>query len=59
MLAGNSSLLKIGVPTIRLNSWLPPIVVFINGIVDLNTNIRLFVDDTSLYITVDTPQNAA
>ena len=33
---------------------------FINDIViNLNTNIRPFADDTSLYIIVDTPQNAA
>lgn len=35
-------------------------LVFINDIVlDLNSSIRLFADDTSLYIVVDTPQSAA
>ena len=34
--------------------------IFINDIVvDLDTNVRLFADDTSLYIIVDTPVNAA
>ena len=33
---------------------------FINDfVVDLDTNVRLFADDTSLYIIVDTPVNAA
>ena len=35
-------------------------LIFINDIVnDINSNIRLFADDTSLYIIVDTPQNTA
>lgn len=35
-------------------------LIFINDIVvDLDTNVRLFADDTSLYIIVDTPVNAA
>lgn len=35
-------------------------LIFINDIVnDLDTNVRLFADDTSLYIIVDTPENAA
>ena len=35
-------------------------LIFINDIVsDIETNIRLFADDTSLYIIVETPQSAA
>ena len=35
-------------------------LIFINEIVvNLNTNITLFADDTSLYMIIDTPQNAA
>ena len=35
-------------------------LLFINDIVtDIKANIKLFADDTSLYVTVDTPQNAA
>ena len=34
--------------------------LFINDIVtDIKANIKLFADDTSLYVTVDTPQNTA
>ena len=35
-------------------------LLFINDIVtDIKASIKLFADDTSLYVTVDTPQNAA
>jgi hypothetical protein len=35
-------------------------LLFINDIVtDIKANIKLFADDTSLYVTVDTPQNTA
>jgi hypothetical protein len=35
-------------------------LLFINDIVtDIKASIKLFADDTSLYLTVDTPQNAA
>jgi hypothetical protein len=35
-------------------------LLFINDIVtDIKAGIKLFADDTSLYVTVDTPQNAA
>jgi hypothetical protein len=35
-------------------------LLFINDIVtDSKESIKLFADDTSLYVTVDTPQNAA
>jgi hypothetical protein len=35
-------------------------LLFINDIVtDIKASITLFADDTSLYVTVDTPQNAA
>ena len=35
-------------------------LIFINDIVDVvNSNIKLFADDTSLYLTVDDPQTAA
>ena len=34
--------------------------IYINDIVDqIGTNIRLFADDTSLYITLETPDRAA
>ena len=36
------------------------ILLFLNDIVtDIKASIKLFADDTSLYVTVDTPQNAA
>jgi hypothetical protein len=35
-------------------------LLFINDIVtDIKASITLFADDTSLYVTVDNPQNAA
>jgi hypothetical protein len=35
-------------------------LLFINDIItDIKASIKLFADDTSLYVTVDTPQNAA
>jgi hypothetical protein len=35
-------------------------LLFINDIVtDIKASIKLFADDTSLYVTVDAPQNAA
>jgi hypothetical protein len=35
-------------------------IIYINGIVaDINSSIKLFADDTSLYLIVDDPANAA
>jgi hypothetical protein len=45
-----------------LNNNLGPLLflLFINDIVIyIKASIKLFADDTSLYVTVDTPQNAA
>ena len=53
------SYLKVG---ISQGSILGPLLllIFINGSVnDIHSNIRLFADNTSLYIFVDTPQNTA
>jgi hypothetical protein len=42
------------------NTTLLLFLLFINDIVtDIKASIKLFADDTSLYVTVDTPQNAA
>ena len=35
-------------------------LIFINDIVsDIKATIKLFADDTSIYLTVDTPENTA
>ena len=55
----DESYLKAVVPQ---GSILGPLLflIFINDIAnDINSNIRLFAYDTSLYIIVDTPQNTA
>ena len=51
--------IKAGVPQ---GSIIRPLffIAFINGIViDIQSTIRLFVDDTSLYLIIDNPQTTA
>ena len=57
--ASNWTSLQAGVPQ---GSFLGPLLflVYINDIVEnINSSIRLFADDTSLYIIVDDPVNAS
>ena len=43
-----------------IDSWTTFVLNYINDIVNIDTNVRLFADDTGLYIIiVDTPVNAA